>query len=481
MLFRLALRTRHVKSTHGATWRVLASYRCFTTPTRFQQDDTVSLKVGGSGFVDLKITRPTQPTKDSSSSNSILVLLPSGPFPEDRDVQNPSIPDAQELSKQFPATTVIDLQYRLTPRPEDGHGQSHNDHRFPTPIHDIYTAWDYITDELGQHEDNKICLHGTHIGGAMALTLALTNPDQIHAVAVENPLVDWVVLDELATHTHSGDGTKRRTKTTKHAIAAAAQSLISLRTRLFRTPSAYFDAFASPTLFLRAPGRDTPLTKSAAVVDAEAEFEVDGTVVEGARIRYGEEEGEVGIVEYDGGEGGAAFGPYDDDWGSVETRAIREAEYARRLVVTASDAAAMAKGEQNSVSGGSRDGTPDDQSDSGIDDHAESPRRRKVLRRWPPNAQPEEVTLPYVNLFLTKPVSHSAAGPDHPQHTDITPVTWLQGMELVELLKRACFWGRERSFAEERVTIVDWNPAANVVDRQKQMAEWLQTKFDESD
>ncbi|KAK5944830.1 hypothetical protein PMZ80_002031 [Knufia obscura] len=476
MLFRLALRTRHVKPTQIATWHALASYREFATSARFKQDDSVSLKVGGSGFVDLKITRPTLPP--TTTNSNILVRLPPGPFPEDSDSKEPDVLGhrAQELSRQFHDTTVIDVQYRLTARPKDG--PAHLDHRFPTPIHDIYTAWDYIRDELASHTstntNTKICLCGSHIGGALALTLALTNPEQIHAIAIENPLVDWVILDELA----GDDGTVSRRRTTKRDrdLREAAQSLIRLRTRLFRTPSAYFDAFASPTMFLRAPGRDTPLTKSAAVVGVDNEAE--GGFVDGARIRYREEEGEVGIVEYDDHEGERAYGPYDDDWGAVETRKLREGEYARRHGVTASDSASTASSEESSSIGKGSDDASDERSDSSTDDSAESPRRRKVLRRWPPNAQPEEVTLPYVNVFLTKPVGSSAASSDH---TDVTPITWLQGMELVELLKRACFWGRERSFAEERVTLMERDSTANRVDQQKQMIEWLRTKFDESD
>lgn len=442
--------------------------RTFSRSTRFHQDEIISLKVGGNGFVNLKITNPVR----STHSNNILVNFLSGPLPELHEPEQAPLEKAIQLSESFRDATIVDVQYRLGPGPRPQDTQPEPDHRFPTPIHDIFTAWDYVTDELVPQnttlEGSRICLCGSHIGGALALTLALTNPSLVHAIALENPLVDWVILDELAaSNTEKSKVNISTRKTTRHdlreATAAAARALIQLRTSLFRTPSGYFDPFASPTLFLRAPGRDTPLTKTAAPVDPELEC------VEGTPMRYGEEDDEVGIVEYDGR---ADFGPYDDDWHAIETRRIREQEY--RHDTASPDTASTSTEPQLSQSSRDQDSMSAASSPQGV-----APRRRKVLRRWPPNAQPEEVTLPHVNLSLTRPAPSRVGDHDISQTADITLVTWPQGMELAELLKRACFWGRDKRFADERVVVSEHDPAAPLLEQQEQVTRWLQAKFEE--
>ncbi|KAK5092990.1 hypothetical protein LTR70_000543 [Exophiala xenobiotica] len=440
--------------------------------TRCRQDEIISLKVGGNGFIDLKITKPIRRTH----FNNILVKFPPGPLPGAREPEQALFESATQLSKSFHDATIVDVQYRLRPGPRPQDAQPEPDHRFPTPVHDVFTAWDYITGELASQnttlEGSKICLCGSHIGGALALTLALTNPSLVHAVVVENPLVDWVILDELAAYsTENSKANISTQKTARHdsreATAASARALVQLRTSLFRTPSGYFDHFASPILFLRAPGRDTPLTKTAAPVDTGPRF------VEGTPMRYGEEDDEVGIVEYDGR---PDFGPYDDDWHAIETKRIREQEYRHDTV--SSNATSTPTGSQQSASSGDQHSASAGSSTASSPQDV-TPRRRKVLRRWPPNAQPEDVTLPQINIFLTRPAPSRVGDHDRYQTADITPVTWPQGMELAELLRRACFWGRDQTFADERVVVSEHDPAAPHLERQDQVIRWLQAKFDE--
>lgn len=459
------------RATRAFSWNSRLHCRAFSQSTRFHQDQIVSLKVGGNGFINLRITRPVR----STPSSKILVNFPPGPLLGGHEPGKALLEDAKQLSESFHDATVVDVRYRLGPRPQDA--QPELDHRFPTPIHDIFAAWDYITGQLALQNTtfkrSKICLCGSHIGGALALMLALTNPSVVHAVAVENPLVDWVMLDELAAYsTENGKGNTSTRKTTKHdvneATAQTAKALIQLRTSLFRTPSGYFDQFASPTLFLRAPGRDTPWTKTAAPTDPGLE------IVEGMPMRYGEEDDEVGMVESDRPDD---FGPYDDDyWHAVETRRIREQEY--RHDTASSDTASTSTEFQRSAS--SKDQDPASGASSTKSSPQDiAPRRRKVLRRWPPNAQPEEVTLPHVNIFLTKAAPSRVGDQAVAQMADITPVTWPQGMELADLLKRACFWGRDKSFADERVTVSEHDPTTPHLERQEQVTRWLRAKFDE--
>jgi len=484
MLLRVALRSKQLRQIFSLPWRPAISLRSFASPASLNHLETVTLKVGGNGSINLTITKPSHPDRNNTKTKltrNILVRLPPGPFPNDHISQHSTLSDPHALSEHLPDTTIIDVSYRLSRHPSPHAPEQERDDRFPTAIHDVFTAWAYITGLA--HDDSKICLTGEHIGGALTLSLALTDPARVHAVAVQDPLVDWVGLDELAATPGAGsEGGPPKKRSTKHgerdATAAAAKALVNLRTRLFRTPSGYFDGFASPVLFLRAPGVDVPLGRTAAPVDLGAE------VVEGTPMRYGEEEGEVGVIEDEGQKGGEHFGPYDDDWYAVETRRIRDGEY-RRDGSSSSSRTASPSTEGYSVGSG-RDSMSEPESGSTSTDGStslsapvEPPRRRKVLRRWPPNAQPGEVLLPHVNVFLTKPLIDKQVDHGEAQPVDITPVTWVQGRELGELLKRACFWGREKGFAEERVSVTENEPAKDFAEKERQIIEWLRVKFKE--
>ena len=58
----------------------------------------------------------------------------------------------------------------------------------------------------------------------------------------------------------------------------------------------------------------------------------------------------------------------------------------------------------------------------------------------------------------------------------------VQGTELVELMRRACFYGQEKGLAESRVTLGNLAVDNNEIDGLigvKQAAEWLAEKFEE--
>ncbi|KAK5096895.1 hypothetical protein LTS08_007385 [Lithohypha guttulata] len=454
MLFNLVFRSRFPRCLLRVSRRRL----CVTR--RYQQDEAISLKVGGNGSVDLKIFRATAATPN----NNVLIHFLPGPQPRG-SVQRSTTIDSQTLANQFPAATVIELCYRLAPR----NLQANYDHRFPTPIHDVFVAWDYILERIGSnestcgakeinHERPKICLYGSNIGGALALTLALTNPDQIHAVAIEDPLVDWVSLDEIASHVPMKRKINTRRNEEREAQAEAARVLVNLRSSLFRSPSGYFDPFASPTLFLRAPGRDTPLTQTAALVEPEDAY------LDGAPIRYGDEEDEVGMVEY----GRDDFGPYDDDWHTVETTKIRESFYR-----TSSD------GESTSTTLDYSDGPGKERAELSSTPTSASPRRYKVLKRWPPNSQPEDTILPFINIYLNAPPAPVEMDRDVSSNTNTSPVIRLQGLELLQLLRRACFWGREKGLAEERVNLVELESLAASEQAANVLIQWLRTRYED--
>ena len=454
MLFITTTVRIHFRSCHtvpNTKW--FARYKS-SASSRHLKHETRRVQVGGNGYINLKFFRPKQP----QLSNKYIVILQPGPFPLACIPEKPSL-DALALSHQLPEATIIDVQYRLSPKVADP--ESETDHRFPTPIHDVCAALDYIVEiantnnnnvSINQHDAqnaSKIILYGSHIGASLALTVTLTNPHLIHSLILENPLIDWPGLEEIqALKPH-----KRKPTSKKEHYAQPSTALINLRTNLFRTPSGYFDPFASPVLFLRAPGRDTPLTKSAAPDDVSAERMMNGTP-----IRYGEEEGEVGVLEDDERHD---YGPYDDEWHAVETTDIRNREYridgtsVVKRAVERSDYGSSELAEDESVGG------------SGEVSSALAPRRRKVLQRWPPIVQPDEALLPPVHVFLGSTVQQQEDIPD------ILPVTRLQGLEIVDLLRRACFWGREKSFAEERVLLTTFEDTVSESQRRDRIVESL--------
>lgn len=255
-------------------------------------------------------------------------------------------------------TSIICVNYRLSPIPSP--------YSFPLPIFDTLKAFDYITSSSSPHNGGqtpRLGLYGSHIGGLLATTLALTEPAAIHALAVSEPVLDWVGLDEMQEGNSAlSSQPKRKPKSALTASPPDPTRLLRIRSQLFRTPETYFDAFASPILFLRAPGRDCP-------GDSPDPFLTSLSPMT------------------------RAFGPYDDDFATHPSASPHQ-----------------------------------------------PPRRRKVLRRWPP-ATTDSTLPPYTRVYVRATTGGEAA------------VLRSQGQELVELMRRACFYGREKGLAEARVQL----------------------------
>ncbi|ERF74390.1 hypothetical protein EPUS_09381 [Endocarpon pusillum Z07020] len=214
------------------------------------------------------------------------------------------------------------------------------------------------------------------LGGPLATSLALTSPNAIHSVAVSEPIVDWVSLDSGSGEDDSSSPEtaipiKRKPKPYQYT-STDAKSLLSLRSQLFPKPDSYFDPFASPTLFLRAPGRDCPQP----------------------------------YLDFDDISDSEAFGPYDDD---THTR-------------THSFSSSSTEEQENPAV-------------------LRPVKRRKVLRRWPANGPPESADLPRFRVFVSDDLEGEGM------------VLRQQGVELVELMRKVCFYGQEKEVAEMRVGV----------------------------
>lgn len=364
------------------------------------------------------------------------------------------------------STTIITLNYRLS---APSTASSTTDvFRYPQPIHDSTIAFSHILTEIApglvspdpsplQPWDPKpkprIALTGTHIGAGLATMLALTHPNDIHSVVIADPLVDWVILDELLRPPRNPVSVPTRPRRASspnpsqdpEAIALAAKRLIDLRTKLFPSPSAYFDPFASPTLFLRAPGRDTPRTHVEALGLLQDGTGFGEDVVE-------EDDGWDGNSEADGQQASRArnqethVSGSQDQLDSEEIRSSADHDTITEAIGTDSFAFGpydddLSPSFSPSPSASSTPSTSSTSSQPPTPIKPKQPKRRKVLRRWPPVSNPDSVLLPHFHIFASS------------SSTGLSALLNLQATELADLLRRACFYGREKSFGEERVRL----------------------------
>ena len=311
---------------------------------------------------------------------------------------------------------------------------------YPQPIHDTTVAFNHILEEIIPNlfpvarADSpswqaditpRVGLVGSHIGASLATMLALTQPNDIHSVAISDPMVDWVILDELY-RPHQAPAIAplgKRSYGGRHPenptfAASAAKQLIDIRTRLFASPSAYFDQFASPTLFLRAPGRDTPRTHAEAL---------------------GLLDDEMGFEDTDIDESQGIASTRDDYWNGMQEEIPNADHQSPTNLDTITEAI-----------GADSFGPYDD--DNPVSPKPYPPpepkqiKRRKVLRRWPPISTLADASLPWFNVFTSSPFQTQ-------DPTDaMNALLEKQGIEIADLLRRACFYGREKGVAEERVS-----------------------------
>lgn len=167
-------------------------------------------------------------------------------------------------------------------------------HQYPTPIHDTLLAYDWIKDNLLQNAPATVGVCGELVGASLAVTLGLTEchrgQHRVGAVAVNNPIVDWVFADDLPTVPVSelpeplapeetafpadedpmslNQVASEPQKSSKRPAKPPAQTAWQLhadnpilptvtlsaeRDALFRKPEHFFDRFASPIHMFRSP------------------------------------------------------------------------------------------------------------------------------------------------------------------------------------------------------------------------------------
>ncbi|KAL2839181.1 hypothetical protein BJY01DRAFT_28767 [Aspergillus pseudoustus] len=431
-----------------------------------------NIPVGSNGHVSLSVVQPKL-LPSASRPGNVIIRLPSGPlfrrpgsegadisFPEsseDRAISVSHIADetasAGELA-DITSSTVVTINYRLgelmvpddSPTSESNNSDSQLKkvlYRYPTPVHDTLTGFDWVLEAL---QPNRIGVLGSHIGGSLALMLALTEPRYVHAVAALEPVCDWTSLDEFCiSSSTSFNIINASTRRKPHHAPKGLVPLLEARERFFATPERYFDSFASPILFLRSAGKDVPKAWPRYLTGPEYPIPL--------LTRESEEslDGEVELWD--------AYLPEDSGYESADE--------------------------------GSGSESPADEQEQ--DQDQRPVRRRKALSRWPPygldygtsgprqawSREPVkklEITLPWVRVFTQQSLYHDniipsgsegVMGPGEHRHdeeeTHKSParrrrnqnatVLTRQANEMVDVMRRACFWGRESGFANERVTL----------------------------
>ncbi|KAL5335875.1 hypothetical protein BJX70DRAFT_401187 [Aspergillus crustosus] len=436
-------------STIKSSTRLVARrHRLFSTTARFAStriNGVYDVPVGSNGYFSLSVIHPTIAP---STAGNVIIRLPSGlPFQKlssDENISSPEIESDDSKSQDAVETaaarsladttssTVVTINYRLGERPysedqiplhlrlaETEERPQKLNYRFPTPVHDTLTGFDWVLQNL---QPTRVGVIGRHIGGSLALMLALTEPRFVHAVAAVDPVCDWTSLDEFCTSPNSSHSRRKR-----HEVPKDLAPLLQARERIFETATRYFDTFASPILFLRSAGKEVPKDFPKYITGPDhpvpllvSKESPDAEELWDAYIPDAAENGELGFSEYE------------------------------RL-------------------------------DRNSDAEDSSPvRRRKALSRWPPygldygssgprgrySRQPVqrlEVELPWVRVFTSQngnkgtvpPATETLEAKQPARRRRNQPKTVLahQATEMVDIMRRACFFGRERGYAESRVTL----------------------------
>ena len=140
----------------------------------------------------------------------------------------------------------------------------------------------------------RIGVCGELAGGSLAAMLALTecntNKAHISAAAIGNAILDWtdvfppgrdMTIDDIQSSDHENlHNAKALSSTDEEALSISA--FIASRKEFFRKAEAFFDPFASPTLFFRTPCFDlpfqfslNPLLKASAILNDGSSSDVD--------------------------------------------------------------------------------------------------------------------------------------------------------------------------------------------------------------
>ncbi|KAJ5513421.1 Alpha/beta hydrolase fold-3 [Penicillium fimorum] len=472
-----------LRRSRGATRISVACFHSsrYSTISSDCTDETVSLPIGNNGSISLQITRPSALSRSQQGQSpedpNVILYLPPGPLLQgngtstsrkyensevghqrtaDTNILAPAAGSPQHVLASTTSALVVTVNYRLGEIPTPISPSSDKSsipqepikapdqtlepsnpvtsYKYPTPVHDTLAGFDWIRNNL---RPSQLAIFGTHVGGSLALMLALTEAQSIQAVAAVEPICDWPGLDEYCTRESAttipknaaSSNTTSSSTTSKHKRQPRKKTpappdllpLLEARSKFFSMPERYFDSFASPILFLRSAGRDVPRTFPQYLTGPEYPVPV-----------------------------------------LKETRSTAAGQYAAA---------------EGSI--WDRDVYPDMDVDNVGDISGTVTRRRKALSRWPPYGLDYglsgdtwsgpgdgigrlEMALPWVRVLLredgvalTSGSLSSAIETKKKSREGALGSTVLarQADEMVSAMRRACFWGREKGVGERRVTL----------------------------
>lgn len=427
---------------------------------------------------------------------SVIIRLPPGPLfqregEHDKDLPTARIPGTSlntgiqdglgsEALASVTSSTVVTINYRLgattTPSTdlasESALAKKQVFYQYPTPIHDTLAGFDWVQQNL---QPARLGVIGTHIGGSLALMLALTEAQSVHAVAALEPICDWAGLDEhcllLEEHQAHEENTASKKKRGAGSRGPAAHDLVPLleaREKFFATPERAFDAFASPVLLLRSAGKDVPRTFPKYRTGPDYPVPV---LVSNKPDRQAISVWDVDVDTQD-----QEIHQQCDIYDSSETDLPSDSDSKSRI----------------------------DSADASMSIQGRAIRRRKALSRWPPygldygsSASPRyhynqgikrlEMALPNIRLFIRADENEHADpvpaltpdghGKRSPRKTPRRSVLAQQADEMVDIMRRACFWGREKGYGESRVTLVQVPSGRWPVSGEEDAGRWLGEKL----
>ncbi|EAW06576.1 uncharacterized protein ACLA_082670 [Aspergillus clavatus NRRL 1] len=435
-----------------------------TASTTTTTNQSFQVPVGNNGHVSLNVVHASSSTVPNRAN--VIIHLPPGPVfrnddkPQTHTYDTSLSPAGNEDAKVADAlasatsSTVVTINYRLGAVPTSN---NQSVYRYPTPVHDTLAGYDWVLRNL---QPGRIGVIGTHVGGSLGLMLALTEAQSIRAVAAIEPICDWTGLDEYCDLT-GNDPLEQESITTKkprgRSRALAPPDLVPLleaRERFFTTPERYFDAFASPVLFLRSPGKDVP--KIIPRYQTGPEYPIP-VLLHKKRPGGSIEDLDINTLQSD---------IYD-------------------FSTTPSD----------------RNSDPEFAVEANIENERRPIRRRKALHRWPPygldygvsgssysraynqGIKRLEVALPRINIFVGDDKNERGdptPAPDEKRPTSRStrklqrrPVLVDQANEMVDVMRKACFWGREKGFGESRVTLSQMRFDAGAISNTTDAGKWM--------
>ncbi|PGH19260.1 hypothetical protein AJ80_04125 [Polytolypa hystricis UAMH7299] len=262
------------------------------------RDYNVTVPVGSSGEITLNVLQPFTADTPSKARNNVILYLPPGPLFRTTNTPPPAVAgparsnqstlSPQHILATATSATIVTINYRLgdihSPNNEQQQQPKKTCFQYPAPVHDTLAGFDWVLKNANPH---RICVFGSRIGGSLAVMLALTEPRSIAAIAAMEPTVDWVGLDDYCRTeavvveeddvddddddddddgSEAADGTAVAENTAQNHRRGRKRKiappdlvpLLEARRKFFPNPNSYFDSFASPVLFLRSPGKECP-------------------------------------------------------------------------------------------------------------------------------------------------------------------------------------------------------------------------------